>query len=435
MDCTQPPLRASLLAVVVTCLQFGVVGVASSACGPSQTEPPGVSTAGGPPTGGNPMDNGGAPPLDMGGAGNGEAGGGAGGSAGDTGGVGGVGGSVAGMGGETGGQGGMGPAETLLDNPLMPMPPESLADVGLYTQMSNLDAIDDRVMYFKPKYELWSNGLKKRRYLLLPEGTQVDTSVRDAWQFPVGTLVFKTFSSTDAQGVEAPVETRLIRKVRADGVDVTADWEFWTYQWNPELTGATLTDPERRVNVEALVLGAPVEHQIPRRGDCFNCHVGNPTAIIGFDELRLNAPLEGQVETQLEQAMARGLLSAMPPQPWVDVTDPDPLQARVFQYIAGNCLHCHNGLERVETSARYPELDLHPEMVIQNTCNIEQMTVGSKAGLRIVPGSPEESILFLAVERVDPEVQVMPLVGVQQVDTDAVEMFREWITAMEGCPP
>jgi hypothetical protein len=319
---------------------------------------------------------------------------------------------------------------TLLDNPVGDLP-QDLVDVGIYTAIPSLTMTDPRAFYYEPKHALWSNGLDKSRFMILPKGAKIDTSVRDAWNFPVGTLFVKTFSYRDAMGKVIPIETRLIRRVSDTG-EVFEQWTFDVYEWNAQATGAKLIDIKLRTARQAIVDGKTITHNIPKLADCWNCHIANKTPIIGFDELRLNSTLQGQTQVQLDKVIAGGWLSAAPVKPWAAITDPNPLQQQVFQYIQGNCVHCHNGEERLEPGARYPALDLHPDKILKNTVNVMTMTVGTASGYRIVPGDPMKSILFLGVSRQgSTEVKPMPLVGVDVVDAKAVEMLRQWITALK----
>ena len=107
--------------------------------------------------------------------------------------------------------------------------------------MPSLTMTDPRAFYYEPKHPLWSNGLDKSRFMILPKGAKIDTSVRDAWTFPVGTLFVKTFSYRDPGGKVIPIETRLIRRV-ADTGEVFEQWTFDVYEWDAGATGAKLID-------------------------------------------------------------------------------------------------------------------------------------------------------------------------------------------------
>jgi hypothetical protein len=178
-----------------------------------------------------------------------------------------------------------------------------------------------------------------------------------------------------------------------------------------------------------------VEHTIPRRNDCWNCHIGNKSPIIGFDELRLNVPAEGKTQTQLQEVIARGWLTQPPTAPFLQITDANPLQRQVKEWIHGNCAHCHNGEPVLEPGARYPALDLRWDKFMADAIGKPTMTVGTAVGTRIVPGRPNQSILFLAVEgpmnsAMNAQVKIMPPVGVNVTDKAAIAALRQWITAL-----
>jgi hypothetical protein len=335
-------------------------------------------------------------------------------------------------GGGAGGTGGTG--TTLIDDPLRELPlGTDLAEVGIYPALPSIDTAHPRAFYYEPKHPLWSNGLGKQRFMVLPEGAAVDTAVRDAWTFPVGTLFFKTFTYQDAQGQAVPVETRLIRRELAEG-EIYEQWRFYVFEWNQEATAATSIDIFERTPRQAMVGGEVITHNIPQETDCWNCHVGNAVPIIGFDELRLNSALEGQADLQLQQAIAAGHLSAPPTEPWVEITDPDPMTQDVLRYFAANCVHCHNGLPPQEPGARYQDLNLHwTADILQQTVGIPATTIMFEAN-RITAGDPSQSVLFLAVSRENPEVQIMPLVGVDVPDPAGIELLRQWITGLEAPP-
>ena len=70
----------------------------------------------------------------------------------------------------------------------------------------------------------------KQRYVYLPPGTQVDTSDADHWRLPVGTKLWKSFTSG-----EHLVETRLIERF-GEGEH---DFRYATYFWEtPEASDA-----------------------------------------------------------------------------------------------------------------------------------------------------------------------------------------------------
>jgi hypothetical protein len=334
------------------------------------------------------------------------------------------------------GSGDGGPAGSIIDNPLGPLPMD-LKDVGIFTAIPDLTKVHPRAFGFTPRYPLWSNGLEKVRYAVIPNGMKINTSKRDAWDFPVGTLFFKTFSVKDPANAAKtiPVETRLIRRVSTTG-EVFEQWEFNVWEWNATGTAATLLDLKKRVPREVTVDGVKFTHNIPSRKDCWNCHIANKAPIIGFDELRLNSKLTPTATTtQLDQVVAKQWLTQAPTPPIIEVTGRTPAEKAALEYLQANCSHCHNGEQPLEPGARYPALDLRYTQAVKNTVNVMTMSVGTAPGIRVVPGDPMKSILFLAVQAIgnpsaNMEVKPMPTVGVDRMDPTAVQLLRDWIMAL-----
>lgn len=321
-----------------------------------------------------------------------------------------------------GGSAGSGAAvgETWLDEP--GELPATLEETGLYDDLSDLSSYNRRAVPFRPEHALWTNGSFKQRFVVVPEGAQVDTSDRGAWQFPENTLFFKTFSYADADAADGvrPVETRVLKKTRAG-------WEYHAYLWADDRSTAELLDGIYTTRVEVEYEGERFEHIVPARLDCRKCHESQPVGAIGFDELRLNTPFEpGGSTTQLEELASAGLLSELPDEPDAIEHENAPT-ARVLGYLQGNCTHCHNGWSGPSSA-----FDLRHDVALENLINVDTNTE-LLTGVRVVPGSPEESALYKALTR-DPELAnttAMPPVGVDLVDKDALDLFYEWIANLE----
>ncbi len=248
---------------------------------------------------------------------------------------------------------------------------------------------------YDPVWPLWSNGLDKERWLYVPKGETVDTRGED-WDFPAGSVFFKTFSAGGTK-----IETRLIRKT-------PRDFEYATYVWDGD--DADLQGDWDSVEVDWV---EGVEHKVPSKLDCRTCH--EP----GGGVLGLRAV---QVDAKGVDALA-DLLDPVPkPEP---VVGPDPLTTEVLGYFVGNCVACHDGGGGDQHS-----FDLRPEVAVENTVDRPTEANASAPGIRVVPGAPEESILFLAFsgEHENDEIRSMPPLGVQARDLEAVELLRTWIS-------
>ena len=105
--------------------------------------------------------------------------------------------------------------------------------------------------------------------------------------FPVGTLLFKTFSApriTDSGLTESqPIETRLLR-LQED------KWQYAVYLWNEDGRDAELAELDSTHAVSVELDGERFDHIVPAKLDCRKCHESGPSAVIGLDELRLAGP-------------------------------------------------------------------------------------------------------------------------------------------------
>jgi hypothetical protein len=302
------------------------------------------------------------------------------------------------------------------------MPP-TLEETGLYEDLSDLNSYSDRAVLFRPQYPLWTNGSIKQRFVVVPEGAQIDTSNRAAWQFPENTLFFKTFSYVDEDAEDGlrPIETRVLKKT-------ATGWEYHAYLWADDRSTAELLDGVFTTPVAVEYEGERFEHVVPARLDCRKCHESQPVGAIGFDELRLNAPLEpGGTTTQLETLVLAGLLSDLPTNP-DQIVHEDATTARVLGYLQGNCAHCHNGSNGPSSA-----FDMRHDVALENLINVDTNTE-LLTGVRVVPGDPDESALYKALTRNPdlPNTTAMPPVGVDLVDRAALELFYEWIANLEN---
>jgi hypothetical protein len=307
---------------------------------------------------------------------------------------------------------------TLLADPTAAFPP-TLTEVGLFPDPTDLGLVPLGVIAYQPVWQLWSNGSLKIRHLLLPPGAPIDTADPTSWVFPEGTMLFKTFTFPDGEDGWYPIETRIIRRQ-------SWGWEFVAYQWNDDRSDAELLDMLLPVRVEFEdEAGETAQHAIPSRLMCRECHESAPTIILGFNELQLNDQVvDGDQLGALESlGIFEAGLSETPPM----IEGGDELTTAVMGYITANCTHCHNGGDGPSST-----FDMRHDVFLEQTINHE--TVGqAAAGIRIVPGSPDESILFLAFSREteNPEIPAMPPVGVQTLDADGIEMLRNWLTNLE----
>lgn len=307
-------------------------------------------------------------------------------------------------------------ATTFLDEPLSELP-RRLSEIGIYPNGAEL-VPSSRALAYEPGYELWSDGGAKARALVLPQGTNIDASNPARYEFPTGTLLFKTFSFRTPTSPEqpVPVETRLLR-LEPDG------WSFAVYAWDPQARDAELLDSSRSQDREVLADdGELVAHTIPSRLECRQCHESSESTVLGLSELQLHT--SGSLDALAPR------LSPRPRPPYAELPPADPLTTQVLGYLVGNCVHCHNGSNGAASS-----FDLRPDVALENLIEAPTVSNATAAGLRVVPGDPEASVAYLAMRGGgDREVKDMPPLGVAKRDARGLELFASWIRSLAEEP-
>jgi hypothetical protein len=290
--------------------------------------------------------------------------------------------------------------------------PNTLEETGLFALPS---------MPFTPQYPLWSDGATKRRWLYLPPGASIDASNADAWQFPLGTRVWKEFSFAGRK-----VETRFM-DLRADG------WHYATYIWNADETAATLAPTKGATAVE---IAPGVHHRIPSEADCRACHASSPTPVLAFSALQLsedrdpNAPhrealTEGAVT--LRGLVAAGAVKNLPaPMTLVPPRIPGDTTTRAaLGYLHANCGGCHRADGALASvGMMLAHSVVHPGDAQRTTFDVASRFMAPR--VRIAPGAHADSVLYKRISARTPTEQMPPL-GTQLVDAEAQRLIAAWI--------
>lgn len=294
--------------------------------------------------------------------------------------------------------------------------PERLSETSLYADLA-AGTIADGVMPYEVRFELWSDGATKRRWLALPAGSRIDTQDPDRWVFPIGTRAWKEFT---VGGVR--VETRYLVKV------AERRWENVAYLWRVD--GA---DADARPEGALDAGGTP--HDVPSIGGCFDCHRGAPDGLIGVGALQLATGAPDELLAQLESA---GLLSdAIVPRPSIPGT---PAEQSALGYLHANCGHCHSDVHPLGRF-RTMRLGLPLGLVDPRDAPAFTTTVGVAMGhavgvttLGVVAGDPAASQLWARMQlRGDP--YQMPARGSEIADPEGIALVRTWIEGLASPPP
>ncbi len=306
--------------------------------------------------------------------------------------------------------------------------PERLSDTGLFAPGTL--TVRSYVLAYSPRYSLWSDGATKRRWLSLPPATSIDASSPDAWNFPVGTRLWKEF------GFDAPIETRMIERM-ADG-----EWRFAVYVWEASGKDAVLA-PSAGIPRLPVAAAPGGRYDIPSQDDCRSCHEGAAVPVLGVSALQLAQERDAGTshtdwqrgsDIDLRYLVDLGLVSGLPDSVLKnspEIAAPTATARSALGYLHANCGHCHND------SGSLNELDLVLAQTVAPGVDSVQKVLNSLVGrpgdfrtrdleTRLVPGHPESSLLTARMRSRNPVLQMPPL-GTRIIDTEGLALVERWI--------
>ncbi|MEQ8404014.1 MAG: SO2930 family diheme c-type cytochrome [Oceanicaulis sp.] len=376
--------------------------------------------------------------------------------------------AACGASGETGGDGASGAA------PAPPAPrfiaagrPDLLSDWGQLAAGGGALVLGEGVTPYDLNTALFSDYALKLRTVWTPDGAgPAAYDAREAFEFPVGAVITKTFYYPRAGGFEEVsadgasmqhfdgralnmnavrlVETRVL--VRRE-----AGWEALPYVWNEDQSEARLARAGAFVDLTLVSqdLGArPLDYLVPDVNQCANCHVtdttdGRGVRPIGPKARHLNGPFDYAEGThnQLAHWSAIGLLEGAPQADAAPMTlawsggvpmGEAALTKAARGYIDINCAHCHSRTGQADTSGLYLE-PWEPVSANFGLCK-PPIAAGRGTGGRlygIVPGDAHASILVHRMDSDRPDI-MMPELGRAVAHDEGVALVAAWIDQMAG---
>ena len=283
--------------------------------------------------------------------------------------------------------------------------PARLSETGLWADGARAVAVSNRP--YRPRFELWSDGARKRRWIRLPHGRTIDTHDMDDWELPPGTTLWKEFSSSGRR-----LETRMLRRSEA------GDWAGVAYVWNDEQTDA-FAAPQGALDP----LG--VAHVVPSAGECNACHAGRRSFVLGFSAVQLAHDAPDEEELTLARAVSAGLLSRPPIAPIGLVGDDDDHEA--LGYLHANCGHCHNGGgPRKDCFTPPRRLDLWLRAADSDPAQTHTVQSLRLDGA-IDVAAPDESRILDRMTHAGVFTRRMPPLGTTRADEEALAVLRRWI--------
>jgi uncharacterized repeat protein (TIGR03806 family) len=312
-------------------------------------------------------------------------------------------------------------------------PAATLADYGLFDDEAALEPAPG-VLAYDLVNPLFSDHASKHRYVFIPGGQKADYRDGEVFDFPVGTVLVKTFAF--APDMRAPDVDERYRETRLL-IRQEAGWAAYPYVWNEDQTEAVYRPAGDWLELDFIDPAGEtvsVDYRVPNQNQCKTCHqLGDAIEPIGPKARNLNHT-GPHGANQIADWAQRGLLDGVPGEaPDVaDISDASlSVSDRARAYLDINCAHCH----RAEGSASNSGLFLGYEVSDRTALGIGKHPTAAGRGSGdaihvIAPGDPDRSILTYRMASTEAGV-AMPELGRAVVDTDGVALVRSWIDGME----
>ena len=348
----------------------------------------------------------------------------------------------------------------------------SLSQYNLFAEASDpTKNPNDFGLPYNLSVALFTDYASKYRFVFIPEGKKAEYSEHEVFNFPVGSVLVKTFalpSNTDERGAnETLIETRLL-------IHRESGWVALPYVWNtPEdadltIAGKTVSNVSVRHNGENLTF----DYHVPQASQCTSCHSVVPLAghtgpaifkPIGPKARFLNKDYEYQNHTmnQLMHWSASGYLSGLPTDhalvdqsiAFSDSTDTTQLSSQDVEgaaraYLDINCAHCHRSeLTLPENNYAGPAGDSGLNLEFnRNFCDdpakfgVNKTPVAGGSGdmdndgevdypYDVIPGEATRSYLWFRMSTLDSRHK-MPELGRSTIHTEGVALIEAWINQL-----
>jgi hypothetical protein len=306
-----------------------------------------------------------------------------------------------------------------VDANLMPM---TLEDTGLCNDGPECRIPNPGILPYVPQYQLYSDGAFKNRWIQLPPGTKIDTSDMNYWKFPVGTKVWKEFTSGNTR-----VETRFMMKVGEDD-SLQASWYWASFVWDAANTSSTLFDAS---------MGNPdangTTHDVPSRSQCRRCHQNTPGRILGFQAMSLDYTAQDVVD--LQDLVDMDLLtnnptSSGPGTAFFPIVGTD-IDRNAYGFLHANCGGCHNPTSSVFSTVvvdmrmDVTKLTAHEMPAYTSTVNQTAM-LSSVPGTLVIPNNLTDSVVMKRLQSLVPG-EKMPEIGTETLNSFGILAVSDWI--------
>ncbi len=350
-------------------------------------------------------------------------------------------------------EGGLGPVSV----DVTAAPAEQLSSYNLFTWDADAGfTFNDRVVPYDLNTALFSDYALKQRAIYVPDGAVASFDDEQAFEFPVGSVIIKSFYfpadfRSPASNLRM-IETRLMIR-RSDG------WSVQPYVWDEDQHDAVYA-PGGKVMaisfVDAVGESRTANYLVPARNDCQTCHARKLDAqsplelvLIGVKARHLNRTYDygGDVgaRNQIDHLGEAGMLQGAPgatsiPAAYdfrpieasgVAALAPAEIEKAARSYLDINCAHCHSptGIQGV-SSQLFLNHD-NTDLFRLGICKQPGSAGPGNGGFTydIVPGSPDTSILYFRTST-QQRGAMMPAIGRSLTHSRGAELLHAWIAGM-----
>ncbi|CAH0990773.1 hypothetical protein SIN8267_00872 [Sinobacterium norvegicum] len=322
----------------------------------------------------------------------------------------------------------------------------NISDYNLFSDATSpLSAGNSNGIAYDLSTPLFSDYSKKHRVVFVPAGEKIDydrvegdASDRNM-EYPVGTVIAKTFYFENLAMEQDVVETRLLIK-RADR------WQRLPYIWQGDDATLEIGGGSREVTyVDDNGAEQQTVYEVPNSNQCSSCHgVKGLDKPLGPQPHYLNyADPIASGKNQLMHWADSGILANLPMNdgdtaPADDVPafaawddDTESLQDRALSYLDANCAHCHSKGNRADSTGLHLNRDrIAAGGTVDRRTGICKMPVAAghidDLNYDIVPDESAKSILHYRLNSVDPSDK-MPELGKSVVHQAGVDLIQQWI--------
>jgi uncharacterized repeat protein (TIGR03806 family) len=301
--------------------------------------------------------------------------------------------------------------------------PQKLSAFGFGLTADNFSPV--AALGYTLRTPLFSDYADKDRFVYIPTGREASVAADGTIEFPIGTVLFKSFGWADHDNGR-PVETRLL-------IHRSSGWVALPYIWDADGKDATLALGGRRVPVTFKSPDGEahsIRYAVPNKNQCKECHSKNGV-IEPIGPKAQNFVLDPAATGQVRARYFASPAALKPTMPVWDDPKSGSVADRARAYLDVNCAHCHNPAGSASNSGLFLRWTDDPAGVNYGIGKRPTAAGRGSGGMdfAIAPGDPAHSFMIYRLESTDPGI-AMPEVGRSTVHKEGAALLRQWIAEM-----